>query len=36
MKGIFKSGSFWFGTFAVLLLVGGVWTSHAVLVLVAS
>ena len=27
MKGIFKSGSFWFGTFAVLLLVGGVWTS---------
>ena len=27
MKGIFKSGSFWFGTFAVLLLVGGVCTS---------
>ena len=27
MKGIFKSGSFWFSTFAVLLLVGGVWIS---------
>ena len=27
MKGLFKSGSFWFATFAVLLLVGGVWTS---------
>ena len=27
MKGLFKSGSLWFAAFAVLLLVGSVWTS---------